>query len=442
MNEYEHDFSTAEPWTPNVTVLMWVSFALILIFLLIVFRSVLPFALGAIVIAYLLNPLTNLLDRFVPGGRAPAASATVLFLWTLLLVAIFTIIPALTQQTINVLEGGVEQLDRLLTDPQEWFFNGEPVFADPETGEALTALQAAENAATEAGFADLGELLVARSGEFLNPANIQQVLRSAGGVTSTIFGSALGVVGSTFGFALNTLLSTVILFSFLSGGPQMFAGIVAAAPDDYQSDLKRLLEDLGAVWNDYVRGNLILGGIVGSAMYVFATIMGLPNPLFLAVFAGLMEFIPNIGPVMSWGAVVLFGLFGGAGNFPEMANYIVGIIAGVYGLIVLQLEGLFLVPRILGDSLSLHPVLVILSVLWGASVGGILGVLIAPPLVASVRIVLHYIYGRLTGRTAFHHRGRTGRGSSGNALQRLGALWSRLLETGDRLANPPKKRSS
>jgi len=117
-----------------------------------------------------------------------------------------------------------------------------------------------------------------------------------------------------------------------------------------------------------------------------------------------MEFVPNVGPVMSWSVLVSLAVGGGSSNFPELSRLWVGLLAAGYGLLLLQLEGLFLVPRILGNSLSLHPVLVILAVLWGAAVGGIIGVVIAPPLVASIRVVLHYIYGRLTNRTAFHAR--------------------------------------
>ncbi|MEL6151960.1 MAG: hypothetical protein AAFR56_20185, partial [Chloroflexota bacterium] len=54
-----------------------------------------------------------------------------------------------------------------------------------------------------------------------------------------------------------------------------------------------------------------------------------------------------------------------------------------------------------GDSLRLHPIIVILAVLWGAAIGGVVGIIIAGPIVATLRLVLQYIYGRLTGRPAF-----------------------------------------
>ena len=66
-----------------------------------------------------------------------------------------------------------------------------------------------------------------------------------------------------------------------------------------------------------------------------------------------------------------------------------------------QLEAIVLVPRIVGENLQLHPAIVILAVIWGGTSGGVLGVIIAPPIVASIRIILQYMYGRLTGREAF-----------------------------------------
>lgn len=430
MPHYETDHSTAPPWNLQTTTVMWVLFTVLLVFLLFAFRSVIPFAFGAVIIAYLLSPFTSFLQRRITfGNRALATTITVLLLVIIVLSVILTIVPALISQTIDVAQSALNLLETLLTEPLTWAFNDTPIFADPETNDALSVLEAANRSLEAQGFTSLSEWLEERAEVLLNFRNLQQLLRSATGVTSALFGSAVSFFGSAFGLALNSLLFLVILASLLAGGRNIILNIVDAAPDDYRSDLERLIEDLGAVWSDYVRGNLILGGIVGSAMWLFATILGLPNPLFLAVFAGLMEFVPNIGPTFSWLAVVSFALGGGAANFPEMTHVTAAVIAGIYGFIVLQVEGLFLVPQILGDSLSLHPIIVILSVLWGVSLGGIIGVLIAPPLVASIRIVVHYIYGRLTNRTAFHTRKQSDDDNNQNKLLQRASQWINNLRT-------------
>jgi len=384
---------------------MWVAFGVLMVALLVIFRSVLPLLFGVIVIAYLLNPVTTWFEKRVTRGQRGSATAlTLLLVVSIVFAVLITPLPVLINQTANVAQAGLNFITQVLTEPQTNLFNNMPLITDEETGEPLSVLDAVDAVLQEQNVENIGTLIEQELGTWVNTDSAQQVLRSAGGITATVFGSAVGFVGSTISLALSSLLSLVILGMLLSSGPNMVAGVVRAAPDDYQSDMARLLEDLGAVWRDYVRGNLILGTIVGSAMYVFASIMGLPNALFLAVFAGLMEFVPNVGPVMSWTVLVSLAVGGGSTTFPELSRLWVGVIAAGYGLLVLQLEGLFLVPRILGNSLSLHPVLVILAVLWGAAVGGIIGVVVAPPLVASIRVVLHYIYGRLTNRTAFHGR--------------------------------------
>ncbi len=405
MTQYETNHSTAPPWNPSASLVVWIAFGALMLALLVIFRTVLPLLFGTIVIAYLLNPLTTWFEKRVTRGKRGTATAlTLLLVLTIAFSALATPLPVLINQTANVAQEGVNFLTQVLTEPQTNPFNGTPIIVDEETDEALSILDAVDLMLEEQNVENIGTLIEQELLVWVETDGAQDLLLSAGGITATIFGSALGFVGSTISLALSSLLSLVILGMLLSSGPSMVASVVRAAPDDYRSDMARLLEDLGAVWRDYVRGNLILGFVVGSAMYVFALIMGLPNALFLAVFAGLMEFVPNVGPVMSWTVLVSLAVGGGSSTFPELSRLWVGLIAAGYGLLVLQLEGLFLVPRILGDSLSLHPVLVIMAVLWGASVGGIIGVVIAPPLVASIRVVLHYIYGRLTNRTAFHAR--------------------------------------
>ncbi len=405
MTQYETNHSSAPPWNPSATLVVWIAFGALLLALLVIFRSVLPLLFGTIVIAYLLNPITTWFEKRVTRNRRGLATAlTLLLALSIVFSVLATPLPVLINQTANVVQAGLNFITQILTEPQTNPFNNTPLIVDEETDEALSILDAVDAMLEEQNVENIGTLIEQQLGDWVNTDSAQQALRSAGGITATVFGSAVGFVGSTINLALSSLLSLVILSMLLTGGPNMVTSVVRAAPDDYQSDMGRLLEDLGAVWRDYVRGNLILGTIVGSAMYVFASILGLPNALFLAVFAGLMEFVPNVGPVMSWTVLVSLAVGGGSSTFPELSRLWVGIIAAGYGLLVLQLEGLFLVPRILGNSLSLHPVLVILAVLWGAAVGGIIGVVIAPPLVASIRIVLHYIYGRLTNRTAFHGR--------------------------------------
>jgi predicted PurR-regulated permease PerM len=87
-----------------------------------------------------------------------------------------------------------------------------------------------------------------------------------------------------------------------------------------------------------------------------------------------------------------------------------------------------------GENLKLHPAVVILSVIWGGSFGGLLGIVVAPPLVASARIILHYVYGRLTERTAFAKR-ELAPETPIRRLQRLSDWISKMLRRSSRKAS-------
>jgi predicted PurR-regulated permease PerM len=178
---------------------------------------------------------------------------------------------------------------------------------------------------------------------------------------------------------------------------ELWASIVALAPKSYHSDLQHLGRDISDTWNDFLRGQLILGFVVGVIVTSVAIVLELPNPLALGLLAGLLEFIPNIGPTIAALPAVLFAFFQ---NDISWLGTAVGpvwfaiIVLGIYTLIQ-QVENNFLVPRIIGRSLNLHSLIVFIGALAGASIAGVLGILLAAPILASGRIIIKYIYNKL-----------------------------------------------
>jgi predicted PurR-regulated permease PerM len=125
--------------------------------------------------------------------------------------------------------------------------------------------------------------------------------------------------------------------------------------------------------------------------------------LFLGLLAGILEFIPNIGPVLASIPAILLALFQ---NESSWLGSLVGpfwfalIVLLLYGLIQ-RVENVYLVPRIIGRSLNLHPLVVLIGAVVGASVAGIFGILLAAPLLATARLILAYIYHKLLDQPPF-----------------------------------------
>ena len=143
--------------------------------------------------------------------------------------------------------------------------------------------------------------------------------------------------------------------------------------------------------------------VVGIIIFVIALIIGLPNAITLALIAGVMELIPTFGPILAAIPAVLIAAFQADASWlgSLMSPFWFAILVlGIYAFIY-QFENYYLVPRIIGHHLKLHPLVILLGVLGGASVAGILGILLAAPVLASVRLVWMYLYCKLTDQDPF-----------------------------------------
>jgi predicted PurR-regulated permease PerM len=402
---YESEHSTAPPWDERMTIIMTIAFSSLLLVLGVVFWSVIPFTLATTVIAYLLNPLTEFLQKRVTFGRRGwAVLLTFLIILVIIMLVFIVLLPPLIEQSINGITSLWTFLVNLFTQPI--FINPEtPLIRDPATTEAIAISDYINVLLAQQGFSTVSEWLISTGQNLtLDRETIQQFFSIGGGLTTGVLGSVFIIAGSTLSLVINTVFFLTILATLLGGGRKLSEAVLDAVPDGYESDAQRLVGDLGGVWDSYVRGNFTLGLIMGFAMWTMAIILGLPNPLFLAFVAFAMEFVPNVGPTIAIGIAAAMAIGGGSSTFPGLSHFAVGGMVVLIWFVMQQLEATVLVPRIVGESLKLHPAIVILSVIWGGSFAGIIGVIIAPPLVASIRILLHYIYGRLTGRTAFTKR--------------------------------------
>jgi predicted PurR-regulated permease PerM len=141
-----------------------------------------------------------------------------------------------------------------------------------------------------------------------------------------------------------------------------------------------------AVWNDveqtlgaYVRGQAILMAIVGLACYVGLLILGVPYAPALAVIAALTEAVPVVGPWLGAVPAVLLGF---------TVSWPVGLFVALWYAVVQQVEAHFLVPKVMGRAVGLHPLLVIIALIAGGLLGGVVGSLLAIPVAGALQVVV------------------------------------------------------
>ncbi len=125
-----------------------------------------------------------------------------------------------------------------------------------------------------------------------------------------------------------------------------------------------------------------------TVIFIIITLLG------LGILAGVLEFLPIIGPLVSAGVAILVALFQDS-NWLGLTPLYYAVAVAVVMLVIQQLENNLLVPRIVGGALDLHELLVMSSVIMGASLAGILGAVLAAPVVASIRLFGSYAWRKL-----------------------------------------------
>ncbi len=197
----------------------------------------------------------------------------------------------------------------------------------------------------------------------------------AGGVYET--------VANVFGGVLSFVIVFVLAFYFTVQESAFRKFIRSVAPTKHRPYVDSLVERIQRQMGKWLRGQLLLGLAVGILVYIGLSILGVKYALVLAIFAGIVEIIPYIGPVIGAIPAVLIALI----QSPILALIVVGLY-----ILVQQLENHILVPKIMQKFVGLNPLIIILCILFGAKIAGILGAIIAVPVATAINVFLGDIF--------------------------------------------------
>lgn len=379
-------------WSKTTKHVVGIGLAIFGVYIIYLSRSVLTLVIIAALVAFLLMPIVDFFNNRFRMPRGLAVLLAYLILIVILLLAPLVFAPpiingfnALARVDYQILIDGIvnwtEQTLISLKELEPRTF-GLTIDLDPLINPALDMVQD-----TEANFVPT----------FPSVNTIMNSFRSA--VTIT-YGLATNVVGTVFAGAITfivTLLSSIYL---CLDGHKFVRWFINGVPEPYQPEVGQLIRRLFKTWRAYFRGQLNLMIIIGVVTWISLTAIGLPGALALAVIAGLMELIPNLGPFLAAVPAVIVALIQGS-TYLGVNNLVFALIViGLY-ILIQQVENTLVVPRILGEAVDLHPLVVIIGVVVGASVGGILGALLAAPVIASAREILNYLYAKMLGKDPF-----------------------------------------
>lgn len=179
------------------------------------------------------------------------------------------------------------------------------------------------------------------------------------------------------------VISPVLAFYLLKDLRRIQGRFWHLLPYSWHRVVYRLGRDLDRVLSGYVRGQLLVALLVGVLAGVYCAAIGVPFSLFIGVVVGLTDVVPYVGPIVGGLPAVLLALSHGFYS----ALWVVGGFALIH-----QLEGAVLAPKIIGDAVELHPLLVVLAILVGAETAGIPGMLAAVPVGASLNVLARHLY--------------------------------------------------
>jgi len=217
---------------------------------------------------------------------------------------------------------------------------------------------------------------------------IQPLLGRTGNLVGTLAGGAVEVFGWTF-FVL--IVSYFIMIESSGLRSELFKVEVPL----YTEDFRRLSTELGRIWNAFLRGQIFIVGFSAVVYILLLSLLGVRYAIGIALMAGLAKFLPYIGPGITWLVMALVTYFQPYKPFnlqPLTYMAIVVIILAVVDWIIDNL----IAPRIMARSLKVHPAAVLVTALIAANLIGILGVVIAAPLLATMMLL-----GRYTMRKMF-----------------------------------------
>lgn len=199
----------------------------------------------------------------------------------------------------------------------------------------------------------------------------------------------INTVSKTLNFLLGILIIPIWLFYVLSDTKSLSHMISNLVPQSIRSDMSAILKIVDTVFDAFLRGQLILCLVVGLTSFISLAVIGVPYAAVLGLIAAITEAIPMIGPLLGMIPALIIAI-------AVSPNAL--LLTFIAYMIISQIESVVLKPRVMGDSLSLHPAIVMVVLFIGADIGGILGMILAAPLTAVVRDLFKYFYLRLSAR--------------------------------------------
>ena len=305
----------------------------------------LPFVLGG-AIAYFIDPVADRLER-AGLSRATATGVITVAAILLFVIMVLSVIPALITQLVEL----IDIMPQLFRDLQTFLNERFPALLD-------------EKSATRKALISIGEALKGKGGLLLDG----------------VLGSALSLLNVVLLLVIVPVVSVYMLLDW----DRMIARINDLLPREHAPVLQRLAGEIDATLASFIRGMGTVCLILGTYYAVTLMLVGLQFGLAVGFIAGLVTFIPYLGAVIGGVLAIGLALFQFWGDWGS-----IGLVAIIF-VIGQVVEGNFLTPKLVGNSVGLHPVWLLLALSVFGTLFGFVGMLVAVPVAAALGVIARF----------------------------------------------------
>ena len=357
-------------WSSSLKIIVGLTIAVLLLIMLYRFRSIVGPLILAFILIYLLHPLAAFLSNHTRLSWRASVNIIYIILLIILISSSTLIILAAVQQgqsVIKTIEGFVNDLPNLITQ-----LSSQKITIGPFGPFDLSQ------------FTDLGQL----------GNQVISTLQSLVGKAGTLVGTLATATASTIGWGFFVMIISYFVLAD--------AGKVPSALDyinipGYSYDIQKMGTALGRIWNSFLRGQLTIVSMVILSYTILLSILNVNYAFAIAILAGLARFVPYVGPLITYivmGLVIYFQKV----NYFNLNQMIYLLLAIGLSMLLDQIYDNLVSPRIMGKSLGVHPAAVLVVAIIAANLIGIIGLVLAAPVLASVSLLGRYAVRKMLDR--------------------------------------------
>lgn len=340
--------------TLRLRTLFFIATGILLLWFLYIERAILtPFILAAI-FAYVFNPLINLFNKIFKFPR----TLSIILVYAIIIFSVINVGSILTREFTTEFENIREIVANYIFNLKE-NINSLPSFIQPYIS----------------SFTEFPKLRI-----------------------ETLGLTAFPVFSLAFSGILNFFVFIFATFFFLKDNEKLTERILLLIPQDERIEVSALIKRINNVLSKYLRGQIILIISLALILFVSFSLLGIKNALTISILSALAGIVPMIGTITA----IIIGTFiivlsGGINAFQLGLLETIFLVVGVYYAAQL-IQDYILSPYILGRAVRLHPLVILFAALAGGNLAGILGLILAVPVAATLKIILEFILDKINNR--------------------------------------------